>query len=379
MTKFFKILLLVFIVIVLFIPLLQQEFKVLKVNEVLYGSFEKKRDTMLSVSNWFNRAFQEKKEDFVNENFGFRTTLLKLNNELNFSFYGDIVVGDVFKGKNNYLFSHRFYANYSGRNFNGEAYADSVFETIEKLTTWLEQKNVKLLICFTPCKESFCPEYLPDTCITQLREQSFYKYYRKRIINSKIPLLDYQDHFQNLKRNSKYPLFTQGAVHWTEYGATLALDTLLKRVAFETKKKVNGIRVKSVELSDTSRGNDDDISKAMNLLRNINSEKLAYPAIEYLFNQDSCYKPKVLLVGDSFYYGLNNTWIPGRLFSNESYFLYYFYLAIPYNSEKKDVSVPELDFNSELENTDFVILFFSLGNLDKFPYNVSGMMDEKKP
>jgi hypothetical protein len=106
----------------------------------------------------------------------------------------------------------------------------------------------------------------------------------------------------------------------------------------------------------------------MNLLRRVNTEKLAYPTIEYEHNNDSCEKPKVMIIGDSFFYGLNNTWIPGKVFSKETYFLYYFKTANPFDPSKKGGPVEELDLNEELKNTDIVILFFSTGHLDGLPY-----------
>ncbi|MCE3226053.1 MAG: sugar O-acetyltransferase precursor [Bacteroidetes bacterium] len=358
---------LVLVMIVIFIPLLEQKFGIFDRTDILYGSYEIKKDTVLTPENWFNRRYQQKKEDFVNENFGFRNFLVKLNNEIEFSFYKDLHVNDVFLGKNNYLYGNTFYQNYTGRTFK-QKYADSVFKTITQLNESLKAKNVKLLVCFAPCKESFYPEFLPDTNLAQVKDVNFYTYYQKKLKVAGVPLLDYDSYFRKLKPTAEHPLFTQGAVHWTTYGAYIALDTLLRRVAFETGKKVNTFHIKDIELSDTARLGDDDITKAMNLLRRVNTEKLAYPTIEYEHNNDSCEKPKVMIIGDSFFYGLNNTWIPGKVFSKETYFLYYFKTANPFDPSKKGGPVEELDLNEELKNTDIVILFFSTGHLDGLPY-----------
>ena len=37
--------------------------------------------------------------------------------------------------------------------------------------------------------------------------------------------------------------------------------------------------------------------------------------------------------------------------------------------------VKNKDFNKELKNTDIVILFFTIGNLNTFPYNAHLMVD----
>jgi hypothetical protein len=372
MKKAVKIILLFLVMGILCVPLTQQLFKLLPPDQCkLYGSFEKAQDTSLTLSGWMSGRYQEKTEKFLNENFGYRNLLVKINNQIGFSLFNKINTKNVFKGKKNYLYDKGFYNCYSGTNYKGGAYADSVFRLIKLMNDSLSAVHKKLLVCFAPCKESFYPEYLPDGY--KLSETNLYQTYKKRLLQNNIPLLDYQNYFMKLKLTSKYPLFTQGAVHWTSYGAGIALDTFFRRISYEINKKMNLIKIKSVELSDTARGPDDDMARAMNLLYKVNSEKLAYPSFEFIYNQDSCIKPKVFIIGDSFFYGLNNTWLPPQVFSNESYFLYYFQMGISYNPKNPDVAVKDLDFKKELRNTDIVILFFSVGNLDRFPYSAEKM------
>lgn len=376
MGRILKYILVVIIILALGFPMLQKRFGFFK-EAVLDGSFNSSTDTVLTFKSWFDKSYQSKKESFMNENFGLRNHYVKLNNQVDFSLFFDIHVNDVFRGKNNYLYSHLFYNGFSGSKYKGDKYIDSVVNDLQALNSKLNAQGKKLLVCITPCKESFYTEYLPDTCIAKITSKNYYSNYNSCLNASNIPFLDLNNYFLKLKTSSKYPLFTQGAVHWTSYGAHLALDTLLKRISAEINKQVNLIRIKSVELSDSARNGDDDISRAMNLLQNINSEKLAYPSTEYVYNNDSCYKPKVLLIGDSFYYGLNNTWIPLTVFSKESYFLYYFRKAISY-ADKPDTDVQNLDLEKELKNTDIVILFFSIGTLDNFPYGATSLKDKVK-
>lgn len=376
MKKGFKIALLVILLGFLFIPMVQKRVKVFDEGRPLDGYFEPAQDTVLTGENWFSRAYQRKKENVINERFGLRAFLVRLNNQINFSLFDDTRVQNMIKGKENYLFASNFLDTYSGRNFVGrKAHADSVFNSILQLNKFLLERNKKLIVCIAPCKESFYPEFLPDTCKEHLKEENYYSYYNKKFTGSEIPYIDYQSYFQKLKPTTKYPLFAQGAFHWTTYGACLALDSLIKVVRHEMGKKVNLIKLTSVELTDTARFTDDDEGRAMNLLEKVNDKKLAYPKIEYVFSQDSCYRPKVLIVGDSFFYGLNNTWVPLTVFSKDSYFLYYYRQAVTYNNEKKDQDVSTMDMKKELEDTDLVILFFTIGNLNDFPYNATKMME----
>lgn len=377
MVKALKFILIGVFVMFLFVPITQQFITIYTNDQELEGAYIAGTDTCLNSSTWHSRIYQDKKEGFLNENFGFRNLLVKLNNQIDYSVFEDNNLPDIFRGKNGYLFNSSFFNSFSGRSYNGDRYADSVFNTVKTLNDYLVARNKKLLVCFAPCKESYYTEFLPDTCLPFIKKQSYYSYYKQKLIANNIPLLDYNSYFLSLKKNIPHPLFAKGAVHWTTYGTYIALDTLLERISFELHKKTYQIRIKSVQISDTARANDDDITRTMNLLYKVKSEKLAYPEVEYVNSKDSCYTPKVVIVGDSYFSCLNETWIPLSFFSKESYFLYYYIRSIPYDSRKQDLLVKELNMQKELENTDIVILFYTIGRLTDFPNGCSSMINAK--
>lgn len=378
MKKGIKIFYVVLILFVMCIPMLQQIFKLSVSGDVLYGYFQPVKDTVLTSSTWFSKEYQEKTDAWLNENFGFRKLLVRTSNQIDFYFNWEIKAYDIFKGRNNFLFNRKFYNEYSGNDFKGEAHIDSVVAELKVLDQWLTKRNKKLLMCFAPCKESYFPEYLPESYLLKMKNKSNYSVYKKKFEEEKIAILDLNEHFVRNKNKAEHVIFNEGAIHWTIYGASLALDTLLHRMAFETGKKINQIKFPFVELSETARSSDDDILKAMNIFSEVNTQVFAYPYIEYVYSQDSCYKPKVMIVGDSFFYGLFNTWIPLTYFSKESYFLYYFKQAFPFDNKKDGIRIEDLKFREELENTDVVILFFSIGNLSEFPFGATKMAEGLK-
>lgn len=349
--------------------MIQQFFKPFNNEFTLYGSYTEAKDTLLSSSTWFSADYQKMKEKFLNENFGFREFFVKLDNEITFSVYKDLKLLDVFRGKNGYFFNSSFFHTYSGRDYKGDLYADSLSSYILKLNELMSSKKKKLMVCFAPCKESFYSEYLPDSCLPYISQKNYYSYYKSKMKKSNIPVLDLNEYFLQLKSRSPYPLFVKGAVHWTTYGTFVAMDTLFRRVEHEIGKKMLQIELTSFELSDSARGNDDDIIKAMNLMGKVKGETLAYPKWQFTNENDSTiYKPKVMVIGDSFYMNLNDTYIPARVFSKDSYFLYYFLITLPYSSEKRSTPIGELDLAAEFANTDIIVLFFNIGRLDDFHF-----------
>lgn len=378
MNRSVKIGLILFILFVMNIPLIQQ-FVGLKISgDELYGYFDSAKDTTFTSSAWFSKEYQLKKDKYLNENFGFRRLLVRITNQINFSLNWEIKVFDIFKGKENYLFNQKFYKEYAGIACKKESAIDSVCRQLNQLNDWLKVRNKKLIICLAPCKESYNPEFLPASYLEKVKQINNYSLYKSRFEKDKLTVLDLNEHFLNVKEKTEHPIFNQGGIHWTIYGASLALDTMLKYMAVETGKKINQIKFPFVELSETPRASDDDILKPMNIFSEINAQVFAYPFIEYVYPQDSCYKPKVMIVGDSFFYGLFNTWIPLAFFSKDSYFLYYFREAFSFDERKKGVKIKELNFSKELENTDVLIFFFSIGNLSDFPYGSMKMLEDLK-
>jgi hypothetical protein len=374
MNSFLKNILLLISLIILNIPIFQQEFKLFPDNISLFGSFRKTHDTCLTYSNWFSGKYQNKKESYLNENFGFRNFTIKLNNQINYSLFNSINIGEVINGKNNHLYSNRFFREYSGRSYRGDQHADSIMQDVKNLKDWLSVRNKKLLVCFTPCKESFYPEYLPDSCIKNIRPKCYYTEYVKRLKANNISFLDLEKYLKEIKDTTKGVLYSKVAIHWTTYASAIALDTFFKKIRYDLQKNTNLIKFKTFELSNIARDSDDDISKAMNLLENINRQKFLYPSLEFIYNVDSCFRPKAMIIGDSFYFGLNNTWAPLSFFSKETYFFYYFKTAITYDPQKKDTHISAMNFEKELENTDIVILFYSVGTLDLFPNDVASFL-----
>jgi len=375
MGKAGRIGLIILFLLVLYVPMMQQFFKPFNNEYTLYGSYTEAKDTAFTKTTWFGGKYQGKEEKFLNENFGFREFFVKLDNEITYSVYGDLKLLDVFRGKDGYFFNSSFFNTYWGRDYKGDRYADSIFNYVLKLNELMTSKKKKLLVCFAPCKESYYEEYLPDSCHEFRQGNNYYMHYREKLKENKIPVLDLDKHFKHLKLTARYPLFAKGAVHWTTYGTFLAMDTLFKRVAYETNENTLQIQLTSLKASDTARDNDDDIIKAMNLLRPIKSERLGYPTWKFANDGDtSVRKPKVMVIGDSFYMNINNTWIPNKVFSKDSYFLYYFLITVPYADDKKSTPIGEFDLAGELADTDILILFFNIGRLDDFHFESSNKL-----
>jgi len=168
-----------------------------------------------------------------------------------------------------------------------------------------------------------------------------------------------------MKDTSRYPLYSKTGIHWSLYGVAIAVDSLVKYM-----EKVAGIDMvdfgwNGVEVSSTPRDTDDDIAEGMNLLFPIKTGKLAYPNLQFNDSPEKV-RPKVLVIGDSYYWNIMGSGIGSRLFGDNSFWFY--------NQEAHNPAWPSprqvnsLNVLEELDRQDFVILLSTEANLFKFPF-----------
>lgn len=141
---------------------------------------------------------------------------------------------------------------------------DSVTDELKVLDLWLKKRNKKLLICFAPCKESYYPEYLPESYLLKMKNKSNYSVYKSKFEKENISILDLNDFFVRNKGKGEHVIFNEGAIHWTIYRSQSGFRHTLASIGFETGK-INQIKFPFVELSETALLSDDDILKAMNI------------------------------------------------------------------------------------------------------------------
>ena len=73
--------LLIFILAVIFIPIIQGGFKIFKIRD-LKGAFTPAENADFSTDSAFTTGYQEKKEKYLNENFGFRNDVHPTNKKV---------------------------------------------------------------------------------------------------------------------------------------------------------------------------------------------------------------------------------------------------------------------------------------------------------
>ena len=110
--------LLSFAFVVLVLPFVQQCFPFITSGE-LSGDFTNAPDVEFSWAKWIDGSYQKGKADFCNDHLGFRPDLLRLNNQIDFSLFGECHAVWTLLGTHQCLFQAPYIEAYYGRDFVG--------------------------------------------------------------------------------------------------------------------------------------------------------------------------------------------------------------------------------------------------------------------
>ena len=352
-----SLLLIVFVVILM--PIAQNNLSLFLVKD-LKGSFQKTAKIDFSFDYWYDGVFQETCEKFLNENFGFRNTLVRFNNQIIFDLFKKSTNKEAVFGKDGYIFAEEYVKSYIGKNYIGQDLIVEKSIKVKKLQLKLLEKGIVFVPILAPNKARILSEYLPENTPKYLSNYEAYVYCFKRL---GITYIDFNDYFIKNNKISKLPLYSKYGIHWSSYGRTIAADSIINFLNYKYSLNTPCMSWKNnILMSDSLMDLDYDIGEGMNLLVNqLPSEKLAYPKIEYVKNENS--KPPLLVIGDSFNFGLDETDMQNKVFSNYK-FLYYYKELIPYTDDKE--AFYKLNIKDEIFNHKVITLVATEHNLVNF-------------
>lgn len=366
--RFIKYILFILFISVLFIEVLQHFHKFIDAP-VLQGNIVNNPKPVLSLDNWLSGKYQDSLLKNYESKLSMHNFLIRLHNQIDYSVFGKINVREVEEGKNHYLFGSSYSQSFFGKDYVGE---DSVMNTVKRLgfiQQVLKKRKTELICIIVPGKSSYMPENIPSEYDLSSKMRSNYDAYAELLPVNNIQHIDMVKHFLKLKASAKYPLFTQGGIHWSGYGSTLAADTL-----FSYMEKLKHIDIKDFytdggEETTIPRNTDGDISNAMNLLYDIPFHKMYYPNIRFK-NDSSKISPNVLIIGDSFIWSWINfyDYFQNVLGSKSDFWYYGAELGWPADLSKPMLDVGKFDFKQKISNRDFIIIECNEAKLYNFGF-----------
>ncbi|MEM9024864.1 MAG: hypothetical protein AAGB22_14040, partial [Bacteroidota bacterium] len=279
-----KVGLTVFISLVLITPFLQQQLGILKMRG-LAGAVVLAEDVPFTWEGWFDRSFQHKKTIYLNEHFGFRTSMVQLHNQLDFSLFEEVHAKGVVIGKEWYLYEKNYIRAVKGLDFLGDSLIRAQTARIAQVQDTLQKLGVHLQMILAAGKGTFFPEYLPARFDSIPNGPTNYATYLQSFDEAGVHHVDFNAWFRAMKDTSRYPLYPRCGIHWSKYGEHLVADSLLRLVGQLGPWRLPRLVTDTIVMDDFNRSTDYDIGRGANLLFRLPTYPMAYP--EFHVERDS--------------------------------------------------------------------------------------------
>jgi hypothetical protein len=257
------------------------------------------------------------------------------------------------------LYELNYIRAFNGLDYRGDSILQNISDSLNLINDILSRRKINLIICFAAGKGSFYPENFPDEYLHKGSDLTNYKVLKKKLIQSNLHVIDFNEWFLEMKDTSKFPLYPKYGIHWSQYGATLAGDSLLRYIEKIRNIDIPDLIIDQILVTNKLQGSDYDIAKSLNLIFQLPSEKMAYPKIHWnSVGKDTC---TAIIISDSFFWQLFNMgW--GQAF-NTGGFWYYNQISYPGSINLKDV-----DYLGSIYKSDAIILLATEATLDRFPF-----------
>jgi len=330
----------------------------------LDGAFEDAEKAMLNKETWMNGEFQAIAEPWLEDHIGFHNSLIRVNNQLNYSLFHIPRAESVIRGKNGQLYEFDYIRAWMGLDFVGEKLLDKKMRQLRFLQDKLyEDYNIDLVLVLEPGKASVYPEDIPDKYLKAEKGYSNYDYICQRAAELEIKMINLNEYFINIKDTVPYPLFPLQGTHWSEFSMWYAVDTMMRYIESVRGIDLPDVITDSVEISQDLRSTDYDIGKSLNLLWELKHVAMPYPSNRF-YHDSTNHKPNVLAVADSYYWNIYNALIPKNVFNNESF--WYFYNHVYPEFWKEKTIVADLNVKQEIEKQEVIFLMMTERFLYKF-------------
>jgi hypothetical protein len=359
-----------FIIFLMVLPALQMQFGLFN-EKPLDGAFILTEKPTFNREKWYKGEFQGQVESYFKDHSGFRSLLVRLQNQVDFSLFRKANAEGAVVGKSKQLFEYDYIRSWLAIDYPGDSFVEKKLQRTKFVQEYLKrEKNIDLVVVFEPGKASFYPEYLPSSYTRKKTGLSTYERYLQKAKETGIDFIDLQNYFMSLKEHSEYPLFPRYGTHWSVYGMQFAADSLLRFIERRvnnplTDFPLTSVRVDSLITSAKPFDTDDDVLKTMNLLLPLKGETLAYPKLSFDTAHPG-YKPMVLVVADSYYWNIFNSRIPKYVFANQAF--WYFNSLVYPDHYVKPTYTKDLDLQSEVEKQRVIFVMVTERFVQKFDW-----------
>lgn len=357
-----KVILFSLTALLLLISLIQKQFSIIHFKS-LEGVVEEVKKPELSFASFRDGSFQSQAEQHLKQQFGCREPLIRLYNQYIWDCYGKTNATDwqIVFGKDGWIYEPWFVEDYyQGRNHNfgwdslktAQEFEEETFR-IYQLQHILEQYGTHLFVCLLPGKDLIYPEHLPDNnSYFEKKSLTARNYFGPQFEKMGINHINVEQWFLQMKDTASFDLFPMTGTHWSNIASTYVADSIIRYMEKLGGMNIRNIRIGKPEIGKT-RKPDDDLESLMNLMRPLRRNYNQYATV-YTDADTTATKPKIIVIGDSFYWNIVNQLPMDSIYRS---FPYWYYNSTVYFDELHH-STKDVDIIEELLTADYVILSY---------------------
>lgn len=302
----------------IFVPLAQTVWPVIWL-EPLIGERTDAELPQFSLSGYWTGKFQQGFENWHRGNFGFRSLMIRIRNQFDFTLFGEVHSDAVVVGKRNYLFQHAYLQAWAGTDYLGRERISEMGQQLLEIQDELSRQGKTLVVALAPGKASYFPEYVPEefSKAGPNNGEAMGDIFREMGIN----LIDYNRQYQELKGKTEHLLFGKTGIHWSNYGCAISLQEFMDKLEELRDEELPDFVIKSAVDSTNLVDPDDDLAKVMNLLYRIPPDPMALLDVEWQ-SDDEDHKLRLTAIADSFFqqFVINCHLFPNGFSSIDYYF-----------------------------------------------------------
>lgn len=319
----------------------------------------------LTMRTYVDGSWQAEMDRYARRSFGFREYTIRLYNQYVWSCYHHTTNKGVVPGRKGYIYERYFVEDYyESRMYK---YTDDPAVLLEKfeceaarlgkLQSLLKEYGTTLFVAVLPGKDVLYPEYLPsrDT-MTRTPGPRAYPEYLRLFDKYGVNYVDVMGWFKDIRDEVPYELMTKHGTHWSNIASTYAFDSIMRYM-----QSIGGAPIRPVQISepyyDEVRKPDADLVELFNLVVAPRQPRCKYADVRIADTSQS--RPKLIVIGDSFFWNVTYNYPIDSLFG---YTHYWFYNNTVYFDPEHD-NTSQIDIVQAVKDADYVMLSYCTGQL----------------
>ncbi len=277
------------------------------------GGVTRDAAVILSWSSLRDGSFQKAVASRVTDAMPMRPLLIRINNEIRFSLFGELTAPQVVRGANGQLIERSYLEEYCARTeAQPAAFAADIIPKLLDIQNYYRSHGGIFLYLVTPSKAADLPEDFVDRVpcpSTPAARAEFVPRYVSLLRHAGIDVVDTASLIHSLKGTYEVELFPQGGVHWNDIGGARAVTAIVEDINRQAGRQIVPPFTFTYSLSGVTSGVDRDLADLLNVL----FPPLAYltPKVKFQPSAQCAVSPARLI--DAAIVGSSFSHLPGQI------------------------------------------------------------------